>query len=203
MEQKTNQIQKEAEYKTPKSSRTSSSDDRKGKEKYSLIKKIFDILVTSTIAITPSNNTSLMNLEEKCINALHDVQNSLDNIHNTDGRLHSHPSNTKSELNKLITAFESYLHKPDHIDHDNIESLMTQCIEYLNNEKETVKSQLKDNEFRNLNEKISNTLNLLQEYKRIIIPMKANHENSSFNRHISNMATVPSDTPGSFIFLVI
>ncbi len=125
-----------------------------------------------TNQIPKSKETPLTNIEDKCINALHDIENSLDNIHNTDVRFHS---NTRFELNKLITALESHLYKSD-----NIEILMTKCVEHLNNEKEIVKLQLKENEFRNLNEKISNTLNLLQEYKRIVIPIKADREDSSF-----------------------
>ncbi len=167
------------------------------------MKQIFDILVSSSIGITPSSGTPVTELEEKCIDALHDLQNSLDNIHHTDIRVDSHPSNTQSELNKLINAFESYLHKSNNIDGENIESLMAQCIEHLNNEKETVRPRLEESQFRNLAEKISNTLNLLQEYKKIVIPIKTDHEDSSFNQHISNMVTISVDPSGSFISPVI
>ena len=140
------------------------------------------------MGITPSDDTPLT---------------SLDSIPNTNVRSDSHVSNTPSELRKLITDFESHLHQSDNIDRDNIESLMIQCTNYLNNEKETVKSSLEESEARNLAEKISSTLNLLQEYQRLITPITANHEDSPFNQHTSNMVTVPVDDSGSFISLVL
>jgi hypothetical protein len=103
----------------------------------------------------------------------------------------------------LIHAFETYLHKPNNIDRDSIESLMAQCIEHLNNEKQAIVPQLKEIDFRSLNEKISNALNLLQEYKTIVMPIKINNEDSLFNGQISNMIMIQSDVPGNFVSLVM
>jgi hypothetical protein len=156
--------------------------------------------------ITPSkqsNDISLKNLEEKCIHALHSVQNTLDVIDNADVHLHRHSSNIQFEINRLIHAFETYLHKPNNIDRDTIESLMAQCIEHLNNEKQAIVPQLKEIDFRSLNVKISNALNLLQEYKTIVMPIKINNEDSLFNGQISNMIMIQSDFPGNFVSLVM
>jgi hypothetical protein len=97
----------------------------------------------------------------------------------------------------LIHAFQSNLHKPD-----NIEFLMTQCIELLNNEKKAIVPQLEQIQYRNLNKEISKTLNILQEYKKILIPSIANNEDSSFNRNISNQITVLPDALGNFVSFV-
>ncbi len=79
---------------------------------------------------------------------------------------------------------------------------MTQCIELLNNEKKAIASQLEQIHYRNLNKEISKTLNLLQEYKKILIPSIANNEDSSFNRNISNQITVLPDALGNFVSFV-
>jgi hypothetical protein len=170
------------------------------------MEKIFNIIGFSSIGLTPSNqsnDTSVINLEEKCIHALSSVQNTLEVIENADVRLHPHPSNIQSEVNKLIQAFQSYLRKSDTIDRDNIELLMTQCIEQLNNEKKAIVPELKERHFQNLNENISHTLSLLQEYKKMTMPIQINNDNSPFNQHISNMMMVSPDTSGNFIFLVM
>jgi hypothetical protein len=120
-----------------------------------------------------------------------------------DVHLNPHSSNVQFEINKLIHAFESYIDKPDNNDRDKIELLMTQCIEQLNNEKQAIVPKLKEIDFRNLNEKISNTLNILQEYKKITMPIKTNNEDPSFNRHISSMIRVLQDAAGNFVSLVI
>jgi hypothetical protein len=124
-------------------------------------------------------------------------------MNHVDVHLNPHSSNVQFEINKLIHAFESYIDKPDNNDRDKIELLMTQCIEQLNNQKQAIVPKLKEIDFRNLNEKISNTLNILQEYKKITMPIKTNNEDPSFNRHISSMIRVLQDAAGNFVSLVI
>ncbi|CAF0796021.1 unnamed protein product [Rotaria sordida] len=146
---------------------------------------------SSTTRIKPINNLidmPLTKLEEQSIHALQHVQNTLNTIDNT--HLHSHSLNIPVEQNKLIDIiFELNLRKPD-----NIEILMTKCIKLLNNEKSTiVVSQLEEVYFQNLNEEISNTFNLLQEYKKPTMPFIINNEDSSYNRHISNMIMISSN----------
>ncbi|CAF3535060.1 unnamed protein product [Rotaria sordida] len=150
---------------------------------------------SSTTRIKPINNLidmPLTKLEEQSIHALQHVQNTLNTIDNT--HLHSHSLNIPVEQNKLIDIiFELNLRKPD-----NIEILMTKCIKLLNNEKSTiVVSQLEEVYFQNLNEEISNTFNLLQEYKELTMPFIINNEDSSYNRHISNMIMISSESQTS------
>ncbi len=124
-------------------------------------------------------------------------------MNHVDVHLNPHSSNVQFEINKLIHAFESYIDKSDNNDRDKIELLMTQCIEQLNNEKQAIVPKLKEIDFRNLNEKISNTLDILQEYKKITMPIKTNNMDPSFNRHISSMIRVLQDAAGNFVSLVI
>ncbi|CAF4372649.1 unnamed protein product, partial [Rotaria sp. Silwood2] len=204
-EQKPNQSQEVIDSMTLQTNKTSSFHNLKSKEnnKNSLLKmstnntkkkKTFNSIGSSTTKITSSNNSidmPLTNLEEKSIHELQRVHNVLDTIDHTD--LHLHSLNSPLELNKLIDIiFESNLHKPD-----SMEILMTKCIELLNNEKLTIASQLEEIHFQNSNKEIFNTLNLLQEYQRLILPFIINNEDSLYNRHISNMIMISSDSQTS------
>ncbi|CAF0897679.1 unnamed protein product [Rotaria sp. Silwood1] len=136
---------------------------------------------SSTTRITSVTDMPLTNFEEKSIDALHHVENT---------HLHEHSLNIPFELNKLIDIiFESNLRKPD-----NIEILMTKCIELLTNEEQIIVPQLEEVHSQHMNEAISNTLNLLQEYKKLTMPFIINYEDLSYNRHISNMIKISSDS---------
>ncbi|CAF3110243.1 unnamed protein product [Rotaria sp. Silwood2] len=205
-EQKPNQSQEVIDSMTLQTNKTSSFHNLQSKEnnKNSLLKtstnntkknkKTFNSIGSSTTKITSSNNSidmPLTNLEEQSIHELQRVHNVLDTIDHTD--LHLHSLNSPLELNKLIDIiFESNLHKPD-----SMEILMTKCIELLNNEKLTIASQLEEIHFQNSNKEIFNTLNLLQEYQRLILPFIINNEDSLYNRHISNMIMISSDSQTS------
>jgi hypothetical protein len=145
----------------------------------------------------------LTNLEKKCIHALHRVQNALDIVDNNNVRLHPHRSNIQSDIEKLIDHFKSNLHKPDDVNRDDTEYLITQSLELLNNEKKAIASQLKESNFRNLDDKISDALNLLQEYKKISIPITSVKEDFTLNQHRSNIAVTTSDALGNLVLLSI
>ncbi|CAF3501540.1 unnamed protein product [Rotaria sp. Silwood1] len=143
--------------------------------------KTSDNSSSSTTRITSVTDMPLTNFEEKSIDALHHVENT---------HLHEHSLNIPFELNKLIDIiFESNLRKPD-----NIEILMTKCIELLTNEEQIIVPQLEEVHSQHMNEAISNTLNLLQEYKKLTMPFIINYEDLSYNRHISNMIKISSDS---------
>lgn len=142
----------------------------------------------------------MLDLEEKCINALQAVQNSLDNINHLQ---HSNPSNTPPAINKLITAFQLHLQQSENVDRDDIELLMTQCIEHWDNQKKSHTIQQTESHLRYFAEKLTMTLNLLQASKKIVIPAVINEENSLFNQQISNMIAVSSSPSGSLISVVI
>lgn len=112
-------------------------------------------------------------------------------------------SNNQLKINQLIHTFESYLHTPDDSDRDKIEFLMKQCIEQLNNEKQTIVPPSEEVDGRTLSEKLSYTLDLLKEYKKITIPIKTDNKDSSFQQHMSNMMKVLPDAPGNFVYLII
>ena len=156
---------------------------------------MFHILLSLAICTTTTkklNDKALSDLEGRCINALQAVQNSLDNI---DRLRHSHSSNTQTELNKIITAFESHLLQSDTVHRDDIELLMVQCIEHWNNQK-------KSNETRNLRyfaNKLAMTLKLLQSSKNIAVPVKTNKKDSPFNQQMANMIETSPNPSGNFI----
>ena len=146
---------------------------------------------------------SKTNLEEKCIDALRSVRNTFDAIQNSNSHVNLQSTNIHPEINNLINAFQSYLDKPKNSDRDKIETLITQCIESSNNQKKTIEPQLEKFDFQDLNKKISNTLNLLQEYKKIAMPVKINTEDSPFNRQVSNMIKVLPAASSNIISLII
>lgn len=146
------------------------------------------------------NDKFLLDLEEKCINALQAVQNSLDNINRLQ---YSRSSSTPPAINKLITAFQSHLQQLESADRDDIELLMTQCIEHWDNQKKSSTVQQTESHLRYFTEKITMTLNLLQASKKIVIPSVMNEVKPSFDQQMSKLIAVSPSSSGSSIFPLI
>ena len=128
------------------------------------------------------------------------VQNSLDNINRLQ---YSRPSSTPPAIYKLITAFQSHLQQLESADRDDIELLMTQCIEHWDNQKKSSTVQQTESHLRYFAEKITMTLNLLQASKKIVIPSVMNEVKPSFDQQMSKLIAVSPSSSGSSIFPLI
>lgn len=153
-------------------------------------------LAISTTTTTKLNDKASLDLQGKCINALQAVQNSLDNI---DRLRHSHSSNTQTELNKLITTFESHLHQSNSVHLDDIELLMVQCIERWNNQKKSNTAQLENRNLRYFAGQLVIALKLLQSSKNIAAPVRTNEEDYPFNQQMANITETSLSPSGNLI----
>ncbi|CAF1937936.1 unnamed protein product [Rotaria magnacalcarata] len=140
-----------------------------------------------------STNMPLSSLEEQSLDRLQPVQSILGSIYNSDVHKNSHSSNILLELNSLVDIIESNLHESDKIRRDDMELLMTKCIELLHNQKNASISQSEEVRFQNVNDGISNASNLLQEYTTLTIPSRINNEDSLYDQNLSNMIILSSD----------
>ncbi|CAF4250565.1 unnamed protein product [Rotaria socialis] len=152
---------------------------------------------TKMTASSHSTNVPLSSLEEQSSDRLQPVQSMLGTIYNSDVHKSSHSSNILLQLNPLVDIIESNLHESDKIRRDDMDLLMTKCIELLHNQNKANMSQSEKVRFQNVNDGISNTSNLLQEYTTLTIPSIIHNEDSLYEQNLSNMIILSSDIQAS------
>jgi len=101
-------------------------------------------------------------------------------------------SETEFKLNRLMNNFESQMIESNDFDRDKIPLLMNEYIENLRKEKKLERIS---------RQKLTDAISLLQEQKKVTVPIKIDRKNPSFNQYISQITKIQTDTSGNIISL--
>ncbi|UJR28800.1 hypothetical protein I4U23_010025 [Adineta vaga] len=118
--------------------------------------------------IAPLNGASSLHKLKKSLPFVttdYDQANSILTTNLKQHDVHSHSLNIGTEIDELITCFESKMKESNSMDCDKIEYLMKRYIELLNNEKRSIESSTNESHTQELNEKLNSenvTLNQSQ-----------------------------------------
>ena len=148
------------------------------------------LVIVESLAAAPPAKANPIYHENKCLDALYRVQDTLQLLGDSNVPSYGHLSNVPSTLDALIDAFESSENLPNDPSRDTLDDLIPQTIEYLKNKNITLAPRLDETASRKLNDQISQACDLLQ---KLNTPEPSSHEQTA------SFADQPDDASGNRI----